>query len=265
MTKLKFKTINKITKSALTIVSAIALAGILASTAGCQEQQKSETEFDRVSREIEQIRAEAEQTGNIGNIKIEVKMLGTNDSEYSKLSALWQYSGDNITLSGGERPSKGGLRVGLAAGDFESVFSAVRKKLRTSEVTEMFLLVSPGYPGSIFVGKEIAVERFYYFGRWYTGVGYDFRQAGRSLRVTAWPQPDGSVKMQLLPVFSDFKNDRGDLELTEISTTVTARPGQAVIIGSMNTNTQDAANAFFSYTETGQNKQMVVTVTPYLR
>ena len=119
--------------------------------------------------------------------------------------------------------------------------------------------------GYINVGKEILVPRFYYFGRWYSSVGYEFRQAGRSLKVTARKLPSGLIDMELTPVFSKFLNDGGDLELTELSTRVTTLPGQTLVIGGGDTTEENVATALFSYSKQSEKKQTLVTVTPYIQ
>ena len=126
-------------------------------------------------------------------------------------------------------------------------------------------MLADGSTGYINVGREISVPRFYYFGRWYSSVGYEFRQAGKSLKVTARKLPSGLIDMELTPVFSNFLNDGGDLELTELSTRVTALPGQTLVIGGGDTTEENVATALFSYSKHSEKKQTLVTVTPHLQ
>jgi type II secretory pathway component GspD/PulD (secretin) len=109
------------------------------------------------------------------------------------------------------------------------------------------------------------VPQFYYFGRRYTAVDYQFRQAGRSLKVTARKLSSGLIGMELTPVFSKFLSNAGDLELTELSTTVIAQPGQTLVIGGTDTGQDNVASALFSYDKLGQKKQTLITVTPYIQ
>jgi type II secretory pathway component GspD/PulD (secretin) len=126
-------------------------------------------------------------------------------------------------------------------------------------------VLADGASGYINIGTEISVPRFYYYGYWYSSVGYEFRQAGRSLKVTARRLPPGLIEMELTPVFSQFLNDGGDLELTELSTRVTARPGQTLVIGGSEAGSENAAAALLSYSKYGEEKQMLITVTPYIQ
>jgi len=69
--------------------------------------------------------------------------------------------------------------------------------------------------------------------------------------------------MELTPVFSKFLNNQGDLELTELSTRITAYAGQAVIIGGISSDQEDVAKALLSYSKSGQTKETLITVTAY--
>ena len=102
-------------------------------------------------------------------------------------------------------------------------------------------------------------------GRWYSSVGYDFRQAGRSLKVTARRLPSGLIDIELTPVFSRFLSDGGDLELTELSTRVISQPGKALVIGGGDSSEEDVATALLSYSKYGEQKQTLITVTPYVQ
>ena len=106
------------------------------------------------------------------------------------------------------------------------------------------------------------MPRFFYSGRWYSGVEYEFRQAGRSLQVTVHRLPSGLIDMELTPVFSKFLSDGGNLELTELSTRVTARPGQTLVIGGGDTTGDNVAKALLGYSKMGEKKQTLITVTP---
>ena len=70
--------------------------------------------------------------------------------------------------------------------------------------------------------------------------------------------------MELTPVFSNFLNSGDDIELTELSTTVVAGPGQTFVIGGGDIIEQNTAAALFTYTTNTQQKQTIITVTPYL-
>lgn len=236
--------------------------------AGCQTSQKSsESEYDRVLMEIEQLKTESQAAGAMGeNIKIVVNMLTASITDRFAIDSLWQYVDKNFAIT--KRPEvfdRSGLKIGIAGENFRVRLDITKKQLKSSEETELFVVLADGTTGYINVGKEISIPRFYYLGRWYSSVGYEFRQAGRSLKVTARKLPSGLIDMELTPVFSKFLSDGGDLELTELSTKVTALPGQTLVIGGGDSGQENVATALLSYTKYSEKKQTLVTVTPHLQ
>jgi len=249
-------------KSSAFILSAFILV------AGCQTTDtSSESEYDRVSREIERLKTESEAALATGdNIKIVVNMLSTNMVEHFAIDSLLQYVDKNIAIT--KRPevfARSGLSIGVAGKNFQARLDIAKQQLKSSEETELFIVLANGTTGYINIGREIAVPRFYYYGRWYSSVGYEFRQAGRSLKVTASKLPSGLVDMELTPVFSKFLSDGGDLELTELSTRVIAQPGQTLVIGGGDTTDENVAKALLSYSKQGEKKRTLITVTPHVR
>jgi hypothetical protein len=234
--------------------------------AACQPSAPDpESHYERVSRQIEQLKTQAAATAG-GNIKIVANMLTAGAVDYDAVNTLWRYVNQNVTVV--KRPDvffPSALKIGLAAGDFKARLDIVKDSLKRSEETELFILVSEGVPGYINIGTEIYVPRFYYSGRWYRAVDYEFRRAGKSLKVVARRLPAGLVEMQLTPVFSRFLSDGGDIELTELTTTVTARPGQAVVIGGSSGVDESVASALFAKSRTAEKSQTLITVTAYLQ
>ena len=177
-----------------------------------------------------------------------------------------QFVDKNIAIT--KRPevfARSGLSIGVAGKNFQARLDIAKQQLKSSEETELFIVLANGTTGYINIGREIAVPRFYYYGRWYSSVGYEFRQAGRSLKVTASKLPSGLVDMELTPVFSKFLSDGGDLELTELSTRVIAQPGQTLVIGGGDTTDENVAKALLSYSKQGEKKRTLITVTPHVR
>ena len=71
--------------------------------------------------------------------------------------------------------------------------------------------------------------------------------------------------MELTPVFSQFLSNNGDLELTELSTRVTAHSGQTLVIGGGDTMRENVATALLGYSKTNEKKQALITVTPHFK
>ncbi len=230
--------------------------------AGCQNPTSApDSHYGQVSRQIEQLKT----TADIGdNIKVVVNSLTVSSEDAFSIDTLWRYADKNVTIT--NRPdvyARSGLQIGLAGENFKARIDVTKQQLKSSEESEIFLVLADGSTGYISIGQVISVPRFYYSGRWYSGVAYEFRRAGRSLEVAVRKLPSGLIDIELTPVFSRFLNNGGDLKLTELSTRVMVRPGQTIMIGGGNTQEENVATALFSYSKTGQTKQTLITVTPY--
>jgi len=235
--------------------------------AGCRPAADSsaESHFDRINREIEILKAQARTTPTGSNIRIVVNMLTTNSSDYTALDSLFQYTDQNIIAA--KKPDvlhRSGLKLGLAYAEFEVRLDIVKNNLKYSEETELFLVLADGATGHIDIGTEIAVPTFSYLGRWYSAAEYRFRRAGKSLKVTAHRLPNDMIAMKLTPVFSRFTNDDADMELTELTTAVTAPPGKTIIIGGTTGRDKSIATALFSGRSKGEKTQTLITVTPFI-
>ncbi len=237
--------------------------------AGCNVlQSASNSHFDNVSREIAQIKAQAQKSTSIGdNIRITVNLLTTSIEDYFAIDTLMQRVLGDVTIT--RRPdllSQSGLQIGVAGKNFRYQLNITKQQLKSSEETELFLVLADGATGNIKIGKEIFVPKFFYFGQWYSGVNYEFREAGRSLKVTVHKLPSGLIEMELTPVFSRFLGDGGNLELSELSTKVIASPGEVIVIGGGDTTEENVANALLGFnSKRSVKKQTLITVTPHLR
>jgi len=235
---------------------------------GCQPAADSsaKSHFDRLNREIELLKAQAQTTAAGSNIRIVVNMLTTNSSDYAALDSLFQYADQNIIAA--KKPDilhRSGLKLGLANAGFKVRLDIVKSNLKYSEETELFLILADGATGYIDIGTEIAVPAFSYLGRWYSAAEYRFRRAGKSLKVTAHRLPNDMIAMKLTPVFSRFTNDDADMELTELTTAVTAPPGKTIIIGGTTGQDKSIATALLSSHIAGEKTQTLITVTPYIQ
>ena len=225
-------------------------------------QRSSDRHFEEVSRQIEELKAS---TYLEGNIKVVVNSLTTSVNDYFAIDTLFQYVNKNVVIK--KKPdiyAQSGLQIGVGGDNFKAQLNITREQLKSSEISELFLVLADGSSGYINIGTKIAVPRFYHYGRWYSHVSYEFRQAGRSMEVFARKLPSGLIEMELTPVFSRFLNDGGDLVLTELSTRVTVRPGQTLVIGGGDTSQENVATALLSYSKTGETKKTLMTVTCFV-
>ena len=236
--------------------------------AGCiATQTSSDSHFDQVSREIARLKSDSAKNASIGNnIRITVNLLTTSVEDHFAIDTLLQNVYGNVTVTKyPEIYAQSGLQVGVADRNFRTQLDITKRQLKSSEETELFLVLADGATGIINVGREISVPRFYYFGRWYNGIEYEFKKAGRSIKVTAHRLPSGLIDMELTPVFSRFLSDGGNLEMTELSTKVLASPGEIVIIGGGDTTGENVANALLGFSKESEKKQTLITVTPQIR
>jgi hypothetical protein len=232
---------------------------------GCQQGRESVSEeIDRMREQAEAVPSQAPGAGQ--NIRVVVNLLTTTADEYSSIEALFKYVDRNVTAAADPAAyDASGLIVGVGSENFRLRLSTAARRLEAFEDIELFIALADGASGFISIGTEIAVPRFRYAGRWYNNTDYDFRQAGRSLEVTARSRPDGLIEMQLTPVFSNFLSDGGDLAMAELTTTITVAAGQTVVVGGSEERKDSAAWALLSHRQRGRRTKTVVTVTPYFQ
>ncbi|MBW8002132.1 MAG: type II and III secretion system protein [Planctomycetes bacterium] len=233
---------------------------------GCESilEKKSGSHYEHVEYEIEQLRKEGRATGE--NIRIVVTMLSTNMVESSALNTLWSYTDKKTTII--KSPSvfsRSGLKVGVATKDFRARLDLMKRHLKSSQEIELFIVIADGTEGYISIGEGIFIPRFYYFGKWYSAVDYEFFHAGRSLKVVGKKVRGGAIELELVPVFSRFLNDGGNLELTELSTKVTVKPGQIMVLGGTDNFSNNVESALLGYSESGEKRKTLIAVTAYLQ
>jgi hypothetical protein len=89
---------------------------------GCQTPDtSSNSHYEQVSREIEQLKAESEAASIGKNIKIVVTMLSTDIADRFAIDSMWRYTDQNIAIV--KRPetfAKSGLRIGVAGENFKA-------------------------------------------------------------------------------------------------------------------------------------------------
>ena len=119
--------------------------------AGCESEQRSrDSHFDEVSREIERLKKEAQAAPSTGtNIKITVNFLKTGAEDYTAVDTAWRYVNQNVYIA--KRPdvfARSGLKVGVARNGFRAQLGIIKEKLKSSEETELYIVVADGSSGS---------------------------------------------------------------------------------------------------------------------
>ncbi len=221
--------------------------------------------YDETLRKIEALKTGSASTTTAGgNLRIVINKLGASVLEYTELDALWRYADRHVVIA--HRPesfARSGLSVGVATDKFDAQLNLAKGRLKSSDESTLFLVLADGATGFIHVGEEIVVPRFFYAGRYYRAVDYQFRQAGKSVQVTPKILPSGAIRMELTPVFSKFLSAGGDVAFTELTTTVTVQPGQTIVIGGGDSSDETVGTALFSYRKQTERGQTLVTVTAY--
>ncbi|MBW3018792.1 type II and III secretion system protein [Candidatus Woesearchaeota archaeon] len=237
--------------------------------AGCEETTRSraDDEFAKIDQEIETWKTRAMQSSGGNNIKIVLDFLRTEASEYSKLQALWQYTDENVAITAGKDEfRKSGLRIGVAGKDMALRLDAVQNTTKSSERTQQFIVVANNSTGQINVGTEIATPVFFYRGRRYSSMGYEFRNVGKFLEVTARKLGNGMVEVEVIPVFSNLVSGSGkmnQIRMTELNTKVILANGQSMVIGSTDGQTNNVANALLGVEKNGVRQKNLLVLTAH--
>ncbi|MBN1457423.1 MAG: hypothetical protein JW912_06200 [Sedimentisphaerales bacterium] len=237
--------------------------------AGCEETTRSRAndEFDQIDREIETWKTRAMQSSGGDNIKIVLDFLRTEESEYNKLQALWQYTDENVAITAGKDEfRRSGLRIGIARGDMALRLDAVQNTTKSSERTQQFIVVANNSTGQINVGTEIATPVFFYRGRRYSSTGYEFRKVGKFLEVTARKLGNGMVEVEVIPVFSNLVSGSGkmnQIRMTELNTKVILANGQSMVIGSTDGQANNIANALLGVEKNGIRQKNLLVLTAH--
>jgi len=260
---------TKITEKKTTRLLLVSLTLMLTMVffAGCEETTRSraDDEFAQIDREIETLKARAMQSSGGDNIRIMLDFLRTEESEYSKLQALWQYADENMAITAGKDEfRKSGLRIGLARGDMALRLDAVQNTMKSSERAQQFIVLANNTTGQINVGTEIATPVFYYRGRRYSTVGYEYRKVGKFLEVTARKLGNGMAEVEVTPVFSGLVSDSGkmnQIRMTELHTKVILANGQSMVIGSTDGQTNNVATALLGIEKNGIKQKTLLLLT----
>jgi len=256
-------------RSARLLLVSMMLMQAMAFFVGCEETTRSraDDEFAKIDQEIETLKARAMQSSGGDNIRVVIDFLRADESEYSKLGALWQYADENVAVTAGKDEfRRSGLRIGLARGDMALRLDAAQKTVKNSERTQQFIILANNTTGQINVGTETATPVFFYRGRRFSSVGYEYRKVGKFLEVTARKLGNGMAEVEVTPVFSGLVSDSGRMNqtrMTELHTTVIVANGQSVIIGSTDGQRDNVATALLGVEKNGVKQKSLIVLTAH--
>lgn len=254
-------------RTACLLLVSVMLIPAIAFFAGCEETTRSraDDEFAKIDQEMETLKARAMQSSGGDNIRIVLDFLRAEESEYSKLQALWQYADENVAITAGKNEfRRSGLRIGLARGNMALRLDAAQNTIKSSERTQQFIVIANNTTGQINVGTEIATPVFFYRGRRYSSVGYEFRKVGKFLEVSARKLGNGMAEVEVTPVFSGLVSDSGEMNqirMTELHTKVILANGQSMVIGSTDGQTNNVATALLGVEKDGIRQKTLLVLT----
>jgi hypothetical protein len=239
-----------------------AVPAILALVAfcGCQPQQAEEDEIQKTLRMAEQAKRQAAGRTAGGNVYVSVERLRVSEREAQHLAALWKYTSARVRVSGGNRLSSGGVRLGLAGGDFAAGVSACARSAATLHRSSAEIAVLSGYRGYLWVGRSLLVPELRLVAGSGRAVVLRRARLGAALEVRPRFLPGGDIELELAPFFSEL--DSGSRHLVEsMRTRVIVRPGQILVLGaSSDSRRGSVSSALFNCGRAGGRSRTLITV-----
>ena len=95
--------------------AAFLAAGAIFALSGCEPQPAKEGEIQKTMRMAEEARSQARsgKGGKSSNVYVCVERVQVATRDAAGLGALWRYTSGRLTVAGGNRLSRGGVRLGL--------------------------------------------------------------------------------------------------------------------------------------------------------
>jgi hypothetical protein len=246
------------------LISSVALLA-----AGCEPAPRRESEIDRTKRMIEDARRRTQTgEGRLGNVYVRLERLRVSAADSAGLGALWRYTSGRLTISGGDGLGKGGVRLGLAGGEFDAQLSAWARGAQGADRVSQEILVASGQEGYLWVGRNLLVPLLRIRGPGGTVEVLENARVGAGLRVLPRAQSDGRIELEIAPCFS--RGGAGGREPSrsswEMATRVLVRPGEKLVLGaSSSAERGSAARGLFGYDAAGRDSTAIVTLEAELR
>jgi type II secretory pathway component GspD/PulD (secretin) len=175
----------------------------------------------------------------IEQVRKKIRYVDDKTLERIGLSVNWQYRGGNWAVGNVLRPGKG-LSI-------DAIISAEKGKEKIGG--EQTLLVMSGSEGKIHVGRSIPyTDWFYMYSRHYGYIVKETRFMDVSTGFVVRPRVAGDViNIEISPQIN-YSGDRdtGEIIYREVSTTITCRDGETVLIGSSGDKSENMVRNIFS-------------------
>ncbi len=236
--------------------------------AGCQTEEvqqvqvseQTESQIQEPVAETTEAEPESEQAAQF---EIAMKIVTVDKDEYAAIDGIWERVTTGILAP--MRPEildESELKVGMGwQQDFAIRLDRIKEKLSSVEESEISITVSEGKPAYFTIGEGIAIDKFFYYGRWYDASKYKFADAVRSFKIMPRDIPERElVNLRITGVLKGFLSDGGDMEFVETEVGLTLKPLQPGVIGAPVTWSKYLATALLCSQEDSKNKQSLLVI-----
>lgn len=193
-----------------------------------------------------------------GSLMLLIQTISVGEEKKEMLEGLWTYV-DEAELAGTSQElwNKNGLRIGLAQKIFikeaQKIINAVKNERTTSSLIQSF----PGRPLAINIGelqpnKEIVV---YPHGRRIFAESYRLQIEFSSIEINA-----DTATFRITPCILTGANQPYGIELEDLSTELSSRKFQAIILGSLSSEPEYAGSAFNFLDKSGSKNRVLVII-----
>ncbi|HUT34207.1 MAG TPA: hypothetical protein VNE39_12050 [Planctomycetota bacterium] len=194
------------------------------------------------------------------NVGIVVEKLDARAMAAMDAGGAFRARSGNVTVAGGNPlAARNGLQVRVATGSFAGRIGGSVVRTRSSTREQMFIVVKSGTEGALVVGGDVYVRRLGYWGPYGYQLLIERDFVGRQLAVRPTILSDGRIAVQLWPRFSTRKGRV--IDVTQLSTTVTVRDGQSLLLGGLNTAGSEISSVLFGASGRESSGTMAIVLT----
>jgi hypothetical protein len=219
---------------------------------------ESRDTFDETRRMIEEARAMGLPEGNY---RVGVENVWLSESDASSIGALFGYRGNRAAAQVGSPTVNPGFRFAIGGRGFQASLAATLSSTKNSQRSNQFLVTVADSPAYLDVGQVRYGIPINLGPRRGVLIVRQGQFVGSSLQVVVSPAGPGVVSVTLTPRFTQSGTPDGNLQLTEMSTTVQVPLGQPLLIGSSDQSSDSVASALLSRTSSSVRQQGVIVLT----
>lgn len=194
------------------------------------------------------------------NVGIIVEKLDAATANALDVGGSFRARSGNVEVAGGNPlAAKNGLVVRVGSGSFTGRLGASATRTRSSTSQQMFIVVKSGTEGALVMGNDVYITRLGYWTPWGYQLIAERQFVGRQLAVRPTILPGGQIAVELWPRFSTRRGRV--IDVTQLSTKVTVRDGQPLIIGGLNTAESEVSAVLFGLAGRGATGTSAIMLT----